>query len=68
VAGVGTDDGVRLVLDDDEGEVLGQSGQPPACELDGRDPVLVALDDQDPELMVLIASSRGGPRLVVTGC
>jgi hypothetical protein len=68
VAGVGTDDGVRPVFDDDEGEVLGQCGQPSACELDGQDPVLVTLDDQDPELMVLIVSSRRGPRLVVTGC
>jgi hypothetical protein len=49
VAGVGTDDGVRPVFDDDEGEVLGQCGQPPVCELDGRDPVPVTLDDQDPE-------------------
>jgi hypothetical protein len=59
VAGVGTDDGMRPVFDDDEGEIRGQCGQPPACELDGRDPVLVTLDDQDPELMVLIASSCG---------
>jgi hypothetical protein len=51
VAGVGTGDGVRPVFDDDEGEVLGQRGQPRACGLDGRDPVLVTLDDQDPELM-----------------
>ncbi len=60
VAGVGTDDDGRPVFDDEEGEVRGQCGQPPAGELDGRDPVLVTLDDQDPELMVLIASSRGG--------